>query len=199
VDYPRFNYSRFKGDCQVALRSKAGKHKARLNEKELYEYAVKALGRRMRTEVELRWLMRDRAEFGEQGEATIAAVIKRLKEYRFLDDAAYAETYARLRQENEKLGARRVRSDLAQKGLKSELINKTVDARYGETNEESLARQHLERKRIKKPENERETARVVRRLVAAGFSIGVIMRILRNWNVPEESLTGIENIEVEGE
>jgi regulatory protein len=199
VAYPSFNYSHFKGDREVALRSKAGKPKARLNEKELYEYAVKALGRRMRTEVELRRLMRERAEFGESGEAAIAAVIKRLKEYKFLDDAAFAETFARLRKENEKFGARRVRSDLAQKGLKAELINQTVDARYCETNEEALARQHLERKRIKKPENERETARVVRRLVAAGFSIGVIMRILRTWNLPEESLTGIENIEIEGE
>jgi regulatory protein len=179
----------------LTFRSKAAK--PRLNENELYDYAVKALGRRMRTEVELRRVMRERAEFGERGEAAIAAVIKRLKEYKFLDDAAYAETYARLRHENEKLGARRVRSDLAQKGLKAELINKTVDARYGETNEESLARQHLERKRIKKPQNERETARVVRRLVAAGFSTGTIFKILRQWDVPEEALAGIENLESE--
>ncbi|MGP8253421.1 MAG: regulatory protein RecX [Terracidiphilus sp.] len=181
----------------MALGSKAGKVKARLNERELYEYAVKALGRHMRTEAELRRLMRQRAELGERGEAAVAAVVKRLKEYGFLNDAAYAETYARLRQENEKLGARRVRRDLAQKGLKAELIEETVDARYGETNEEALARQHLERKRIKKPENERETARVVRRLVAAGFSTGVIMRILRQWDVPEEALAAVESIDAE--
>ncbi|HUB50770.1 MAG TPA: RecX family transcriptional regulator [Terracidiphilus sp.] len=181
----------------MASGPRAGKAKPRLNESELYNYAVKALGRRMRTEVELRRLMHERAEFGERGEAAIEAVIKRLKEYKFLDDAAYAETYARLRQQNEKLGARRVRRDLAQKGLRSELINETVEARYGETNEEMLARQHLERKRIKMPENERETARVIRRLVAAGFSTGVIMRILRTWNVPEEMVAGIENIDAE--
>ncbi len=181
----------------MALGSKAGKVKARLNERELYEYAVKALGRHMRTEAELRRLMRQRAELGERGEAAVAAVVKRLKEYGFLNDAAYAETYARLRQENEKLGARRVRRDLAQKGLKAELSEETVDARYGETNEEALARQHLERKRIKKPENERETARVVRRLVAAGFSTGVIMRILRQWDVPEEALAAVESIDAE--
>lgn len=178
----------------MALGSKAGKAKARLNEGELYEYAVKALGRHMRTEVELRRLMHQRAEFGEPGEGAIDAVIKRLKEYGFLNDAAYAETYARLRQENEKLGERRVRQDLQRKGLKSELIEVTVEARYGETNEETLARQHLERKRIKKPANERETARVVRRLVGAGFSTGVIYRILRQWDVPEETLAGLDNL-----
>jgi regulatory protein len=181
----------------VALGSKAGKAKARLGEGELYEYAVKALGRHMRTEVELRRLMHRRAEIGELGEAAIAAVVKRLKEYGFLNDAAYAETYARLRQQNEKLGARRVRQDLKQKGLKSNLIEATVDARYGETDEESLARQHLERKRIKKPENERETARVVRRLVTAGFSTGVIYKILRQWDVPEKSLAALENMDAE--
>jgi regulatory protein len=72
-----------------------------------------------------------------------------------------------------------------------------VGARYGETNEETLAREHLERKRIKKPENERETARVVRRLVAAGFSTGTIYGILRRWDVPEEMLAGLENLEGE--
>jgi regulatory protein len=178
----------------VAFGSKAWKPKARLNEGALYDYAVKALGRHMRTEVELRRLMHQRAEFGEPGEAAIGAVVKKLKEYGFLNDAAYAETYARLRQQNEKLGARRVRRDLQQKGLKAELISETVEARYGETDEETLARQHLERKRIKKPENERETARVMRRLVGAGFSTGVIFKILRTWDVPEEALSALDDL-----
>ena len=181
----------------MAAGSKARKVKARLSEGQLYEYAVKALGRHMRTEVELRRLMQQRAEFGEPGEAAIDAVVKRLKEYGFLNDAVYAETYARLRQQNDKLGARRVRNDLAQKGLKAALIEETVDARYGDTNEETLAREHLSRKRIPKPESPKDTARVVRRLVGAGVSIGVIMRILRQWDVPEESLAALENLEEE--
>jgi regulatory protein len=57
-----------------------------------------------------------------------------------------------------------------------------------------LARAHLERKRIRKPENPKETARVVRRLVAAGFSTGVIYKILRQWDVPEEALASLENL-----
>jgi SOS response regulatory protein OraA/RecX len=65
------------------------------------------------------------------------------------------------------------------------LIAETLEARYGQTNEEALAREHLERKRIRKPENEKETARVMRRLVAAGFSTGTIYKILRQWDVPE--------------
>jgi regulatory protein len=132
-------------------------------------------------------------EPGERGEAVIDTVVARLHEYGYLDDAAFAETYARLRQENEKLGQRRVQQDLQRKGVDKELITETLEARYGQTNEETLARQHLERKRIRKPENEKETARVMRRLVAAGFSTGVIYKILRQWDVPE-SLAALDNL-----
>jgi regulatory protein len=177
--------------------SRPTKKKAPLNEAGLYDYAVKALGRRMRSEAELRRLMGTRAEPGEHGEMAVRAVVARLKQNHYLDDQSFAETYARLRQEDEKLGARRVRQDLQQKGVRAEVIEEAVGARYGETNEEALAREHLERKRIKKPANEKETARVVRRLVAAGFATGTIYKILRRWDVPEEELAGLENMEPE--
>ena len=181
----------------MAFARKAAKKKEPLNEAGLYDYAVKALGRQMRTEAELRRLMGTRAEPGTPGEAAVRAVVARLKQNHYLDDQSFAETYARLRQENEKLGARRVRNDLQQKGVRAEVIEEAVGARYGETNEEALAREHLERKRIKKPENERETARVVRRLMAAGFATGTITKILRRWDVAEEALAGLENLEAE--
>ena len=176
---------------------KPAKSRAFLNETGLYECAVKALARHMRTEVELRRLMKARVEPGERGEAAITAVVARLREHGYLDDAAFAEAYARLRQENEKLGVRRVRQDLQQKGVDKELIADTLEARYGQTNEEALARAHLERKRIKKPENPKETARVMRRLVTAGFSTGVIYKILRQWDVPEESLAALDSLDEE--
>lgn len=151
----------------------------------------------MRTEAELRRLMHKRVEPSEDGEATVAAVIKRLREHGYLDDAAYAETYARLRHENEKLGARRVRQALGQKGVAARIIDDTVTARYSNIDEETLARQHLERKRMKKPENEKETARVMRRLVTAGFSTATIYKILRQWDVPDEALAALERVEDE--
>jgi regulatory protein len=175
----------------------SSKPKPLLNEAGLYDYAIKALGRRMRSESELRRLMKARAIPDASGEASIAAVLGRLKEHGYLNDAAFAETYARLRQENEKQGQRRVRNDLQQKGLNSELITETLDARYGQIDEEVLARQHLERKRIRKPENPKETARVMRRLMTAGFSTRVIYKILRQWNVPDEALAALENLDEE--
>jgi regulatory protein len=149
----------------------------------------------MRTESELRRLMQSKVEREESGTAKIAAVLARLKEYGYLDDANFAETYARLRQQNEKLGARRVRQALGQKGVASKIVDQAIDARYSQVDEEALAREHLERKRIRKPENEKETARVMRRLVTAGFSTGVIYKILRQWDVPDETLAALENLE----
>ena len=176
---------------------KSAKPRAFLNEGGLYEYGVRALGRQMRSEADLRRLMQKRAEPGELGDAMVAAALARLIEHGYLDDAAFAETYARLRQQNEKLGERRVRNDLKQKGVGSELITETLEASYGQTNEEALAREHLARRRLRKPENEKETARVMRRLVAAGFSTGVIYKILRQWDVPDEALAALENLEDE--
>ena len=152
----------------------------------------------MRTEAELRRLMKARVAPGERGEAVVEAVIARLKEKRYLDDQSYAETYARLRTDNEKLGQRRVRQNLQQKGVSPGLINETIEVRYAGSNEEALAREHLEKKRIRKPENEKETARVMRRLVAAGFSTGVIYKILRQWDVSEEALSALESVDVDG-
>ena len=176
---------------------KSSKPSAFLDPAGLYTYAVKALGRQMRTEADLRRVMKTRVEPGDLGDAAIAAVILRLKEHGYLDDAAFAETYARLRQQNEKMGQRRVRQDLQHKGVAKDLIAETLDARYANISEEALAREHLERKRIRKPENPKETARVMRRLVGAGFSTGVIYKILRQWDVPDEALAALENLDEE--
>jgi regulatory protein len=173
------------------------KSKTPLDEAALYDYAVKALARHMRTETELRRLLSVRAEPGARGEAAIRAVVARLKEQHYLDDRSYAETFTRLRQENDKLGARRVRQTLSQRGIAPEIVERAVRARYDGANEEALARQHLDRKHIPRPESREAAARVVRRLVAAGFSTGVICKILRQWDVPEEELAALDEFESE--
>jgi regulatory protein len=149
----------------------------------------------MRTEAELRRLMRQRVESGPSGDAFIDAVVLRLKEYGYLDDKSFAETFTRLRQENEKLGQRTVRQKLQQKGVASSIVDETIEARYAGTDEEALARQYLDRKRIRKPEDEKQTARVMRRLISAGFSTGVIYKILRQWDIPDEALSQLDSLD----
>ncbi|WP_158749366.1 regulatory protein RecX [Acidobacterium sp. S8] len=174
---------------------RAKKQKQPLNEAALYEYAIGALGRRMRTVAELKRLMRSRVEEGDPGEAKIDAVITRLKEQRYLNDTNFAADYTRLRQENNRFGRRRVQQDLIQKGVHSNVIARTLNAAYENVNEEELARQHLVRKRVRKPANEKETARVMRLLVRAGFSTGVIFKILKSWDVNEDALAQLESLD----
>ncbi len=161
-----------------------------LDENALYEYAVKALARRMRSVAELKRLMQSKVEPGETGVSKMSAVVARLEEDRYLNDTAFASAYTRLRQENEGLGKLRVKQELARKGVARELIESTLDAAYGNLSEEDLARRYLARKHIRKPENPKETARVVRRLVTAGFSLSVLSAILKAWDieVSEEDL-----------
>lgn len=164
-----------------------------LDEDSLYNYAVKLLGQQMRTVAEVKRLLRRRVEPGEAGDARIEAVIARLREYKYLDDTGYAQDYAKLRQENAKLGRRRVQQDLMRKGVETDVIAKTLDAAYEGVSEEELARRHLERKRIRKPGSEKEAARVARLLMRAGFSTRAIVGILKKWDVDDAAVTAIES------
>jgi len=177
--------------------SRAPKKKQPLDEASLYEYAIGALGRRMRTVAELKRLMRKRVEEGDASEAKIEAVIARLKERRYLNDTNFAADYTRLRQENNSFGKRRVQQDLIQKGVHADVIARTLDAAYENVSEDELIRRFLTRKRIQKPANGKESARVIRMLVRAGFSTGVIFKVLRKWDVDEEALSGLESMDTE--
>ena len=162
------------------------------DEVSLYEYAIGALGRRMRSVAELRRLLRDKVEDSEHGRLLIDVVIARLKEAKYLNDSQYASTFSSLRKENERFGKRRVISDLKQRGVHDDVIHKAVSATYDDTNEEQLARDYLRRKRLKKPANEKETARLFRGMVRAGFGTKTIFTILKKWDVEEEVLSALE-------
>jgi len=164
----------------------------------LYEYAVGALSRKMRTVAELKRLMREKVrQQGEEGQLLVKVVIAKLKKQRYLNDMTYAESYSRFRRENEKFGRMRVVQDLKVKGVHGDIIDKTVSAAYQDVNEEKLAREYLERKRIGKPATQYAAAKVFRSLVRAGFSSRVIFRVLKTWDVDDETITALESEAVE--
>jgi len=88
-------------------------------------------------------------------------------------------------------------TELKAKGVHGELIEKAVDATFDEVNEEKQARDYLRRKRLKKPSNKKDAARVFRQLMRAGFGTKTVFAILRKWDVDEEMLTAFES-EAEG-
>ena len=164
---------------------------------ELLDYAVKSLGAKMKSERDLRKRLVERVPADEGGRADVEKVIAKLKELGYLSDARFAADFARLRQENEKFGARRVQQGLMQKGVASSVVNEAVTKQYEDVDEVALARQYVERKRLKQPSGDREqrqkeTAKIMRRLVAAGFSSRAVWAVLRDWGGAD-----VEEIDVE--
>ena len=164
------------------------------SEEEMYEYAVGALARRMRTVAELKRLMRARVEDpeSEYAETLVELVIRRLKDQGYLNDSQYAAYYSSMRRDNQKFGRGRVITELKTRGVHGSVIEKAVDAAYEAVSEEKQAREYLHKKRLKKPNDQKETARVFRQMIRAGFRMRTIFAILKKWDVDEETLMALE-------
>jgi regulatory protein len=167
------------------------RRKKSYDEASLYEYAIGALGRRMRSVAELKRLLRQRVG-GDQGEVLVEAVIAKLRDHRYLNDSQYAAVYCSYRRENEKFGRLRVISELKTRGVHPEVIEKAVSAAYSDINEETLAREFLRRKRMQKPSTAKDAARIFRALARAGFSLRTCSAILKKWDVEDEVLSALE-------
>jgi regulatory protein len=129
----------------------------------------------------------------------VEVVVARLKQYKYLNDTSYAESYTRFRKENEKFGRLRVAQDLKAKGVHADIVDSTVRSAYDEVNEEQLAREFLQRKRISKPGNQKQAARVFRALSRAGFPSRIIFRILKTWDVDDETISALEEESCSGQ
>jgi regulatory protein len=162
--------------------------KKSLDENSLYDYAIGALSRKMRTVAELKRLLRRRCP----DEAMVSSVIIRLKDHKYLSDSTYAAAYAALRRDNQKFGSRRVMTDLKVKGVHTDVIEKAVSDAYAHTDELALARAFLKRKRLSKPATNKDAARIFRTLMRAGFGVSTSIRILKNWDVEDEVLTALQ-------
>jgi regulatory protein len=165
------------------------------SEDDLYEYAVEALARRMRSVAELKRMMRARLEDAESEYARtlVELVIRRLKDQGYLNDSQYAAAYSSLRRDNQKFGRTRVITDLKAKGVHGAVIEKAVDAAFDGVNEEKLAREYLRRKRLEKPKDQKQAARIFRQLARAGFGTKIIFTILKKWEVDDETLSVLES------
>ena len=164
------------------------------SEEELYEYAVGALSRRMRTVAELKRLLRMRVEDAESeyGKTLVELIIRRLKDNGYLNDSQYAAYFSSLRRDNQKFGRQRVVTDLKVKGVHGDVINKAVDAAFEGLSEEKQAREYLRKKRLVKPKDQKQTARIFRQLARGGFGTKTIFAILKKWDVDEETLSALE-------
>ena len=165
------------------------------SESELYDYAVGALGRRMRTVAELKRLMRARVEEAESeyGQTLIELVIRRLKDQGYLNDSHYAASFSSMRRDNQKFGRMRVVTELKTKGVHGDLIAKAVDSAFDGVSDEKQAREYLRKKRTEKPKDQKQVARIFRQLARAGFATKTIIAILKKWDADDDTLSQLES------
>jgi regulatory protein len=164
----------------------------------LWEYAVKSLGSRAQATGELRTKLKRRAAEADDVESVLA----QLKEYGYLDDRRFAESYATARLENQKLGRTRVVRDLRQRHVAPAVAEKTVAQVYQDVEETALIEDWIRRKyRMAQREglfqSEKDLAGAYRRLLHAGFRSGEIIAVLKRFAKNPDLLDGFEPPEEE--
>lgn len=161
---------------------------ARLDADGLWEYAVKALAGRAHSAGQLREKLRRRAARQEDVDATLA----RLKDRGYLNDPAFAESFAAACLQNQRLGSRRVLRDLRERRVAPTLAERTVKQLYQDIDEDRLIEDFLRRKGRVTFQGEKELAAAYRRLLHAGFGSGAIVRVLRRLAKNPDLLDGFE-------
>jgi regulatory protein len=159
-----------------------------------YERALARLARRDQSEDELRRALRDRGYEAEE----VEAALERLRGQRFLDDAGFAERYARSRLAGRGLGRLRIRQGLRQRGVDQKVAESGLRRALKDVPEaevlDALAR------RFWRQRTRDEPALRVRKLWAfllrRGFPAPLVNERLRAlWPRWSDALSGLEPVE----
>ncbi|WP_137937329.1 recombination regulator RecX [Chitinivorax sp. B] len=142
------------------------------NEVSLRDRALRILARREHSRTELAAKL---ARYCEDS-AEIDTLLATLCEEGWLSDNRYAEQMVRHR--NGQFGTRRIRQELREKGVASEIIDAELNAVMHD--DLAVARALWQRKFGQLPDSDKEKARQVRFLQSRGFGYDVILKILRN-------------------
>lgn len=134
-----------------------------------FAYAVRALSQRALTERELEKRLRQRSATQD----VIILTLERLREYRFVDDAALAERAAK----ETSVGSRLIRMKLKMRGLETAVIEDAMTTREPDTDLDA-ARSMAERHRSKWV-GERAYAKAYAFLARRGFDGRTIQDVLR--------------------
>ena len=149
------------------------------DESQLYAAAMRALMRRAHSVHEMKKYLKDRAENADDADA----VLQRLRERNYIDDARYARDYARAHAQARKQGKFRIARELRTRGIPDRHIEAALEAVFAETDEKALVRTRMERKlrNFRGPLDEKKRASIYRSLLRAGFSADAIRSELRSF------------------
>ncbi len=176
------------------------KRPRQLSADQLWAYALKKLSGRAASSGEIRTSLLARA----LEPSDVDGILGRLKEYGYLNDARYAESFASARLENEGLGQSRVLRDLRQHRVAPDLAQRAVSKIYADKDESALIEQYIRRKyrmadRDKLFQDEKELAKAFRRLIRAGFKPANALQVLKRFAANPELLDAMESAPEEPE
>ena len=154
----------------------------KLGETALWEYAVKTLAGHAQSAGQLRLKLQRKAD--KLGDIDI--VLARLKEYGYLDDRRFAESFASSRLENQQFGRNRVLRDLRERQVAPAMAQRTVAKVYEQVDEAALIEDYVRRHyrsavREGLFQEEKDLASAYRKLLRAGFASGNIVRVLKRF------------------
>lgn len=167
----------------------------KLSAEPLYEFALRALGRRSHTKAELETKLASRCA----DERDVPAVLERLVAHGYLNDERVAESHATIRRDYALLGRKRVLQELRKRGVSEATAEDSVAEAYREANETELARDFLRRKLGSRfgsdPISDRkELGRLFRALARAGFGAAAITAALAQVSGDSEWLESLEDL-----
>jgi len=143
-----------------------------VTETQLYMSAQRALMRRAHSISEMKKHLERRAEDKD----LVAAIIARLRERNYLDDAKYALDYAAQHAKLRRQGRFRITRELRQRGVPDRYIDEALAKVFADTDEAALLRTRLDRRlaRLRGPIDQKKIAGLYRSLAGAGFSSELI-------------------------
>jgi len=146
----------------------------------LWDFALRALGRRALSSGEIRVKLEQRAE----DPAHVSCVVNKLVKDGYLDDQKFAENYAAARKDNDGFGKHRVLSGLRQRRVPPGAAENAVLQAFEGDDEAKAAGEYLRKKYrgVDLAQTLRDPAKLAaayRRLRYGGFSGGAAIRALK--------------------
>jgi regulatory protein len=162
-----------------------------------YQRALRRLARRDHSVAELRRALLDRGHEPDE----VEAALERLRRERYLDDAGFAERFARSRMAHQGHGRLRVRQDLRLRGVDRRASEAGIAGALLEVDEQALvdglARRYWRRHSAVEPA--RRLPRLWAFLVRRGFAPGLVRdRLSALWPRWSDALFGLEPAEDPG-
>jgi len=144
----------------------------------VFQRAAKLLAAKQRSVEELREKL---STTRGATKAMVDEAIERLREYGYLDDAKFAQSYASLRLRERPIGRRRLQRDLWMKKVDKQTVETALDEVFESTPEDDLINRAIA-KRIRlrgKPKTREEAKKLFDHLLRQGFEFELVSERVR--------------------